>query len=192
MKKNTMDENIELYLDDAKDRMEKALAYLEESLTKLRAGKASPTMLKDVKVEYYGTLTPLTQMANVGTADARTIVIQPWDKSTISDVEKAIMKANLGFNPTNNGEIIRIQVPELTEERRQQLSKNVKSEGENAKIAIRNVRRDIVTEIKKLEKEGVSEDTVKEGQDLIQKLTDDFVAKIDKIIEAKQKDILSV
>lgn len=187
-----MDENIELYLDDAKDRMGKSLAHLEESLSKLRAGKASPAMLKDIKVEYYGTLTVLSQMANIGTADARTIVIQPWDKSSISEIEKAIMKANLGFNPTNNGEIIRITVPELTEERRQQLSKNVKLEGENAKIAIRNIRREIVTEIKKLEKEGVSEDFVKEGQQLIQKITDDYIKKIDKIIEAKQNDIMEV
>lgn len=187
-----MDENIELYLDDAKERMEKSLVHLEESLSKLRAGKASPAMLKDIKVEYYGTLTPLTQMANIGTADARTIVIQPWDKSSISEIEKAIMKANLGFNPTNNGEIIRITVPELTEERRRQLSKSVKSEGENAKIAIRNIRRDIVSEIKKLEKEGVSEDVVKEGQKMVQKMTDDYITKIDKIIEAKQNDIMEV
>jgi ribosome recycling factor len=187
-----MNEEIQMYLDDAKERMEKALGHLEEELTKIRAGKANPAMLKDVKVEYYGTLTPLTQMANVGTADARTIVIQPWDKKMIAEVEKAIMKANLGFNPTNNGEIIRIQVPELTEERRTELSKMVKQEGEKAKVAVRNIRRDAITDIKKLEKEGVSEDMVKEGQDKVQKITDDFTKKIDTIIDAKQKDIMSV
>ena len=187
-----MDENIQMYLDDARERMEKALSHLEEELTKIRAGKANPSMLKDVKVDYYGQETPLTQMSNVGTADARTIVIQPWEKKMIPEVEKAILKANLGFNPTNNGEIIRIQVPELTEERRQQLAKQVKQEGENAKIAVRNIRRDTINEIKKLEKEGISEDASKEGQDEVQKITDEFTKKIDKIIEAKQADIMSV
>lgn len=187
-----MNEEIQMYLDDAKERMDKALVHLEDELTKIRAGKASPAMLKDVKVDYYGTLTPLTQMANVGTADARTIVIQPWEKKMIGEVEKAIMKANLGFNPVNNGELIRIQVPELTEERRQQLSKMVKQEGENAKIAIRNVRRESINDIKKLEKEGVSEDESKDAQENVQKLTDDFSQKVDTIIEAKQKDIMSV
>ncbi len=187
-----MNEEIQMYLDDAKERMEKALAHLEEELGKIRAGKASPAMLKDIKVDYYGSLTPLTQMANVGTSDARTIVIQPWEKKMIGEVEKAILKANLGFNPVNNGEIIRIQVPELTEERRQQLSKMVKQEGENAKIAIRNIRRDSISEIKKLEKEGVSEDESKEAQELIQKLTDNNTKKVDSIIEAKQTDIMNV
>lgn len=187
-----MNEEIQMYLDDAKERMDKALVHLEEELTKIRAGKASPAMLKDVKVDYYGTLTPLTQMANVGTADARTIVIQPWERKMISEVEKAIMKANLGFNPVNNGELIRIQVPELTEERRQQLSKMVKQEGESAKIGVRNIRRDSINDIKKLEKEGVSEDESKDAQEIVQKLTDDFSQKIDTIIEAKQKDIMNV
>ncbi len=188
-----MNEEVEMYMDDAKDRMEKALSHLESELTKIRAGKATPAMLKDVKIDYYGTITPLTQMANVGTADARTIVIQPWEKKMIGEVEKAILKANLGFNPVNNGEIIRINVPELTEERRQQLSKQVKNEGENAKIAIRNIRRDTLSEIKKLEKDKtISEDESKGVQDDVQKMTDANVAKIDKIIEAKQKDILSV
>lgn len=188
-----MNEEVEIYMDDANERMEKALNHLETELSKIRAGKASPSMLKDVKVDYYGSLTPLTQMANVGTADARTIVIQPWEKKMIGEVEKAIMKANLGFNPVNNGEIIRIVVPELTEERRQQLSKMVKTEGENAKIAVRNIRRDTIAEIKKLEKDKeISEDESKGIQDDIQKLTDDYTSKVDKIIDAKQKDIMSV
>ena len=187
-----MNEEIQMYLDDAKERMQKALAHLEEELGKIRAGKASPAMLKDIKIDYYGSLTPLTQMANVGTADARTIVIQPWEKKMIGEVEKAILKANLGFNPVNNGELIRIQVPELTEERRQQLSKMVKQEGENSKIAIRNIRRDTISEIKKLEKEGVSEDESKEAQEMVQKFTDNNTKKVDTIIEAKQTDIMSV
>jgi len=188
-----MNEEAEIYMDDAKERMEKALNHLESELTKIRAGKASPSMLKDVKVDYYGQLSPLTQMSNVGTADARTIVIQPWDKKMIGEIEKAILKANLGFNPVNNGEIIRIVVPELTEERRQQLSKMVKTEGENAKIAVRNIRRDTITELKKLEKDKtISEDESKGLQDDIQKITDDYTNKIDKIIDAKQKDIMIV
>ncbi len=187
-----MNEEVELYMEDAKERMDKALLHLEEELGKLRAGKASPSMLKDIKLDYYGQITPLTQMANVGTADARTIVIQPWEKKMIGEIEKAILKANLGFNPVNNGEIIRIVVPELTEERRQHLSKMVKTEGENAKVAIRNIRRDTITEIKKLEKDGLSEDLSKNVQDDVQKLTDDYTSKINKIIEAKQKEIMSI
>lgn len=188
-----MNEEVQLYIEDAEERMKKALNHLESELSKIRAGKASPSMLKDVKVDYYGQQTPLTQMSNVGTSDARTIVIQPWEKKMIGEVEKAILKANLGFNPVNNGEIIRVVVPELTEERREKLSKMVKNEGENAKIAVRNVRRDAISEIKKLEKDhSVSEDESKNGQDEIQKLTDKYTDKIDKIIDAKQNDIMSV
>ncbi len=187
-----MNEELQMYMDDAKERMEKALSHLEEELSKIRAGKATPSMLKDVKVDYYGQQTPLTQTANVGTADARTIVIQPWEKKMIGEIEKAILKANLGFNPVNNGEIIRIVVPELTEERRQQLSKQVKTEGENAKISIRNIRRDTISSIKDLEKNGLSEDISKDTQNDVQKLTDDFGGKIDKIIEAKQNDVMSI
>ncbi len=187
-----MSEELQMYMDDAKERMEKALNHLEEELSKIRAGKATPSMLKNVKVDYYGQQTPLTQTANVGTADARTIVIQPWEKKMIGEIEKAILKANLGFNPVNNGEIIRIVVPELTEERRQQLSKQVKTEGENAKIAIRNIRRDTISGIKDLEKNGLSEDISKDTQNDIQKLTDDFSEKIDKAIEAKQNDVMSI
>ncbi len=188
-----MNEDAQIYMDDATDRMAKALNHLEDELSKIRAGKASPAILKDLKVEYYGTPTPLTQMANVGTADAKTIVIQPWEKKMIGEIEKAIMKANLGFNPVNNGEIIRIVVPDLTEERRIQLTKQVKNEGEDAKIAIRNIRRDIIAEIKKLEKDHtISEDESKDIQEDIQKHTDTYTKKIDSIIEAKQKDIMSI
>lgn len=186
-------EEAQLYIDDAKDRMEKVISHLEIDLSKIRAGKANPAILNDVKVDYYGTLTPLNQMANIGTADARTIVIQPWDKSAIAAIEKAILKANLGFNPTNNGEIIRCIVPELTEERRQQLAKQVKTEGENARISIRNIRRDALNDIKKLEKDSkISEDISKQTQENVQKMTDKYIEKIDKIIDLKQKDILSV
>lgn len=187
-----MNEELEIYMDDAKERMAKALNHLEEELGKIRAGKASPSMLKDIKVDYYGTLTPLTQMANVGTSDARTIVVQPWEKKMIGEVEKAIMKANLGFNPVNNGEIIRIVIPDLTEERRVQLTKQVKTEGENAKISTRNIRRETISDIKALEKDGLSEDESKDAQDEVQKMTDSNTKKVDEIIEAKQADIMSI
>lgn len=187
-----MNEEVEIYMDDATERMEKALNHLEDELGKIRAGKASPSMLKDIRVDYYGQITPLTQMANVGTSDARTIVIQPWEKNMIGEVEKAILKANLGLNPVNNGEIIRIQIPDLTEERRIILTKQVKTEGENAKIAIRNIRRDTISEIKALEKDGLSEDASKDYQDDVQKLTDKNTKNVDEIIDAKQNDIMSI
>lgn len=188
-----MYEEAQKLLDSAKEKMEKAIIFLEENISKIRAGKANPAILADIKVDYYGNPTPLKQIANLGTSDARTILIQPWDKSTISAIEKAILKANLGFNPTNNGEIIRITVPELTEERRQQLSKQVKQEGENAKVAVRNIRRDVLNDIKKIEKESkITEDESKKAQDELQKLTDKNIERIDKIIELKQKDIMSI
>ena len=187
-----MNEEVEIYMDDAVERMGKALKHLEDELGKIRAGKATPAMLKDVRVDYYGQVTPLTQMSNVGTSDAKTIVIQPWEKNMIGEIEKAILNANLGFNPVNNGEIIRIQIPNLTEERRVKLTKQVKTEGENAKIAIRNIRRDTITEIKALEKDGLSEDASKDYQDDVQVLTDKNTKKIDEIIDAKQNDIMSI
>ena len=187
-----MNEELELYMDDGKERMQNTLKHLESELSKIRAGKASPDMLKSIKVDYYGTLTPLTQVANVGTSDAKTIVIQPWEKPMIGVIEKAIQKSNLGFNPVNNGEIIRINVPDLTEERRIKLSKQAKSEGENAKISIRNIRRDVISEIKDLEKEGLSEDLSKKAQSEVQDLTNDYSTKVDKSIEVKETDIMSI
>jgi len=187
-----MNEEAEMYLDDAKERMSESVKHLENELSKISAGKANPNMLRGLNVDYYGTPTPLTQVANVGTSDARTIVIQPWEKPMIVVIEKEIMKANLGFNPVNNGEIIRINVPELTQERRQQLAKQVKNEGENTKIAIRNVRRDAISEIKKLEKEGLSEDYSKTIQEEVQKATDSEIKNVDKFIEAKDVEITSI
>ena len=187
-----MNEEVELYMDDCKERMQSSLKHLEDELTKIRAGKASPDMLKSIKVDYYGQITPLTQIANVGTADARTIVIQPWEKAMIVPIEKEIMKSNLGFNPVNNGEIIRINVPDLTEERRIKLAKQVKNEGENAKISIRNIRRDVISAIKDLEKEGLSEDQSKDAQTKVQDLTNNYSTKVDKFVEAKEKDLMSL
>ena len=193
-----MTEEVQMYLDDAQSRMQKALKHLEEELAKIHTGKASPAMLKEVTVDYYGTRVPLNQVAAVGVKDPRTIVVQPWEKSMLSVIEKEILKANLGFNPTNNGEVLFINVPELTEERRKQLVKIVKQEGEQAKIAVRNIRRDILKEIKKLEKGDnefdikISEDESKEAQDKVQKFTDDFIEKINKIVDLKAKELMTV
>ncbi len=187
-----MNEEVQMYLDDTQDNMQKAVKHLESELVKLRAGKANPHLLNGIQIDYYGTRTPLSQVANVGTADAQTIVIQPWEKSLIEIIEKEIMKANLGFNPSNNGEYIRINVPALTEERRRALVKQVKTEGETAKISVRTARREGLEEIKKLQKEGLSEDEVKRIEEQIQKMTDEFVKKIDLILEAKEKDIMTI
>jgi len=187
-----MNEEVAMFFDDAKERMQGALNHLESELAKIRAGKASPSMLAGLNVDYYGVITPLNQVANVGTMDAKTIVIQPWEKAMIEPIEKEIRKANLGFNPVNNGEIIRIVVPALTEERRKTLMKQVKNEGEAAKIAVRNVRRDTNEELKKLQKDGLAEDEVKKAELDVQKITDEHIAKVDKILESKEKEVMSV
>ncbi len=187
-----MNEEVEMYLEDAKENMQSSISHLEKELQQLRVGKANPAMVTGLNVDYYGTMTPLTQVANVGTTDAQTIVIQPWEKTMIEPIEKEIMKANLGFNPVNNGEIIRINVPPLTEERRLALVKQVKSEGENAKISIRNNRRDAIDSLKKMLKEGLSEDEEKDAEAEVQKLTDKFTSQTDSIIEKKEKEIMTV
>lgn len=185
-------EEIELYLDDAKDTMEKALKHLAIELTKIRAGKASAQMLDGIQVEYYGTMTPLNQVASVNTPDARTIVVKPFEKKLIGEVEKAIRNSNIGLAPNNDGELIRLSVPPLTEERRRDLVKKVKQEVEVAKVNVRNIRKDTNDDIRKLVKEGVSEDAVKQGEERVQKLTDSFIARIDETFVAKEKDILVV
>ena len=185
-------EEIELFLDDAKDTMEKALKHLAIELTKIRAGKASTQMLDGIQVEYYGTPTPLNQVAALNTPDARTIVVKPFEKKLIAEVEKAIRNSNVGLSPTNDGELIRLNVPPLTEERRRDLVKKVKQEVETAKVNVRNIRKDTNDDIRKLVKEGVSEDAVKMGEERVQKLTDSFIARVDEVFAAKEKDILSV
>jgi len=185
-------EELELYMDAAKEGMEAAIEHLEKDLAKIRAGKASPSMLESVKIDYYGTVSPISQVANITTPDARTIFIQPWDKSVIVTIEKAILAANLGFNPANNGEVIRIMVPPLTEERRIQLAKQVRALGENAKIAVRNQRRDAIEEIKKLKKDGLSEDIAKDSEQDVHKTHEDYIRKIDVIVAAKEKEIMTV
>ena len=187
-----MTEDVQLIMDIADESMKNSLTHLEKELMKLRAGKANPSMLDSIKVDYYGQLSPLNQIANVGTQDAQTIVIQPWDKSMTEPIEKEIMKANLGFNPVNKGDILIINVPPLTEERRRELVKFVKAESESCKISIRNARRDAIDGLKDLKEEGLSEDIQKKSEDKVQKLTDDYSKKTDQIIEAKEKDIMTV
>ncbi|WP_010269474.1 ribosome recycling factor [Paenibacillus senegalensis] len=177
---------------NAEDRMEKAIAALQKELASLRAGRATPALLDRVLVEYYGTMTPVNQLANITTPDARSLYIQPWDKSSIGAIEKAIMKSELGLTPSNDGSAIRIVLPALTEERRADLVKMTRKYGEEAKVAIRNIRRDANDEIKKREKTDISEDESRRHQDDIQKLTDKYVAEVDKILAVKEKDITEV
>ncbi len=179
-------------LSGIQQNMNKAIDHLETELSKIRAGRASTQMLEGVHVDYYGTSTPLSQVANVSTPDARTIAIQPWEKSMITPIEKAITVANLGFNPQNDGLIIRIVVPPLTEERRKELVKKTKAEGEHARITIRNLRRDANEMIKKEIKNHLPEDVAKETENKIQHLTNTYIEKIDKHLETKEKEIMTV
>ena len=183
-------QEIEFILDSAKEQMDGAIKHLEISFSKIRAGKASPQMLDNVSIDYYGAITPLSQASNINTPDARTISVQPWDKSMLELMEKAIIDANLGFNPMNNGEMIIINVPPLTEERRIQLVKQAKSESENAKVSIRNARKDANDELKKLS--GISEDILKDSEAEVQNITNEFVAKIDAFFSNKEQEILTV
>lgn len=185
-------EEIEFILDSTKESMVGSIAHLEKEFLNIRAGKASPQMLGSVFVDYYGSQTPLSQVSNVNVPDARTIAIQPYEKSMLQTIEKAIMVANLGFNPMNNGENIIISVPPLTEERRRDLVKQAKAEAEDAKISIRNARKDANTDIKKLEKEGTSEDICKSAEEDIQKLTDSFIRKVEEHLVIKEAEIMKV
>jgi len=187
-----MNDLIKKQLNDAKGLMEKAITHTDAELVKIRAGKASPAMLDSVVVEYYGSPTPLSGVASVNTPDPRTIVVQPWEKSILSAIEKAIIDSNVGLNPQNDGSVIRLNVPPLTEERRKDLVKKVKEEAERGKVAIRNIRKDSNSKIQKLKSEGVSEDEIKGGEAEVQKLTDGFIVKVDKLAEAKEKDIMTV
>jgi ribosome recycling factor len=187
-----MNEEIEFTIDETSEGMHLAVLHLEKELQKLRAGKASAQMLDGVKIDYYGVLTPIEQTANISTPDGRQIIVQPWDKSVLGLIDKAIQAANLGFNPRNEGEILRIQVPPLTEERRRDLVKKAKTEAENARIAIRNIRRNANETAKKLKKDGVPEDEIEKLEATIQKMTDEYIARVDKIFEIKEKDIMTV
>lgn len=187
-----MNELIKKQLDDAKAHMEKAIEFCDNELVKIRAGKAMPTMLDGIFIDYYGTPTALNQIAAVNTPDARTLVVQPWEKTMLIPIEKAIMEANIGLNPQNDGIIIRLNVPPLTEERRRDLVKKVKEEAEKGRVAIRNIRKDANEKIKRSKGEGVSDDEIKTGEAEVQKLTDGNIVRIDKLMELKEKDIMTV
>ncbi|MFA7473858.1 MAG: ribosome recycling factor [Spirosomataceae bacterium] len=185
-------EEIEFYLEEAKETMEGAIKHLNIELAKIRAGKASPQMLDGIKIEYYGSLSPLNNVATITTPDTRTITIKPFERKLISDIERAIVNSNLGLSPANDGEVIRLSIPPLTEERRKELAKRAKGEIETAKINVRNIRQDANNSIRKLAKEGVAEDLIKLGEERVQKITDSFIARIDQIYIAKEKDIMEV
>lgn len=187
-----MTEEIDFILDSTQESMNGSVAHLEKSFLNIRAGKASPQMLGSVFVDYYGSATPLSQVANVNVPDARTITITAWEKKMLQPIEKAIQIANLGFNPMNNGDMIIISVPPLTEERRRDLAKQAKAEAEDAKVSVRNVRKDANNDIKKLEKEGTSEDMCKSAEEEVQNLTNSYIKKIDELLAAKEAEIMKV
>lgn len=187
-----MNEEVKMYMDEAKEQMQNAIVHLENELAKIRAGKANPKILNDVLVEYYGSPTPLSQIANITAPDPRTIAVQPWEKNMLAPIQKAIMNANLGFNPDNNGEIVRINVPPLTEERRKELVKQSKGVGETAKVSVRNARRDAIDAFKKMVKEGLPEDAAKDAETEVQKITDIYNKKVDEILAQKEKDIMTI
>ncbi len=187
-----MQEDIDLIIEVAEEHMQKAVEHLEKELGMIRAGKANPKILDGILVDYYGSMTPLNQVSSISTPDPRTIAIQPWEKASIGPIEKAIMAANLGLNPDNNGDTIRINVPPLTEERRQNLVKQVKKEGEDARIGIRSARRISNEELKKLKDNGLSEDLEKDAEAEVQKLTDKFVKNISDILAQKESEIMTV
>ncbi|MGY8977590.1 MAG: ribosome recycling factor [Cytophagales bacterium] len=185
-------EEVDFFLEHAVETMGKSLARLSQELTKIRAGKAMPNMLDALNVDYYGNSTPVHQVASITTPDARTLIIKPWEKAMIGEIEKAIINSDLGLNPQNDGEIVRINIPALTEERRMILVKQAKAAAENGKVSIRNIRKDTNEQLKKLLKEGASEDLIKDAEAKVQKHTDEHVKKIDGIFEVKEKDIMTL
>jgi len=187
-----MNDDVELVHEITRERMDKAIEHLDNELVRIRAGKANVHILDGVMVKYYGTPTPLNQVSNISTPDAKTILVQPWEKGMIDPIEKAIQSSNVGITPVNNGEVIRLTIPQLTEDRRRNLVKQVKNEGENARVSIRNSRRDANDELKKMQKEGLSEDEAKMAEDNIQKLTDEYIEKVDNIVQAKEEDIMTI
>lgn len=185
-------EEMEMHIMDAEEHMKKAIQHLEYEISHVRAGRANPSMLDGLKVDYYGAMTPLNQVANIATPDARTINIQPWEKKMLGEIEKVIFQANLGITPMNNGELIRLSIPPLTEERRKDLVKQVKHIGETSKVTIRNARKAGNEEIKKLQKGGLPEDVAKDAEDRIQKLTDKYSAEVEKHLSVKEQEIMTV
>ena len=185
-------EEIQLYLDDAKESMEKFLVHLGQELSKIRTGKAMPNMLDGLAIEYYGSPTPIQQVAAVTVPDARSLCIKPFEKQLLKDIERAIINSNLGFNPSNDGEMIRINLPMLTEERRIQLVKQAKSEADTGKVRIRNIRKEVNEDLRKLIKEGAAEDAIKDAEAKVQKLTDAFIVRIDDVLAKKEVEIMTV
>jgi ribosome recycling factor len=187
-----MSEEVSLALEVADDSMQKAISHLEAELVKIRAGKANPQMLDGITVDYYGTPTALNQIGNVSVLDARTLTVQPWEKNMLQPIERAIINSNIGINPQNDGNIIRLFLPPLTEERRKELVKRCQGEGEHCRVAIRNVRRDAIESIKKAQKNGLSEDAAKDAEADIQELTNKFIAMVDKHLVQKEKEIMAI
>lgn len=187
-----MSEDLQLHIKDASQSMEKAIAHLEVELGKMRAGRANPQMFDGLVVDYYGSPTPIARVGNISVADARTLTIQPWEKNMLQPIERSIIAANLGVTPQNDGSIIRIFLPPLTEERRKEIVKRVQAEGEQSKVAIRNIRRDAIEQVKKLQKNGLSEDIALDAEKEIQDITNKFIATVDKHLASKEKEIMSV
>lgn len=185
-------EELELYIMEARDHMEKTVHHVSHSLAKIRAGRAMPNMLDGLIVTYYGNPTPINQVASVNTPDARTLVIKPWEKNMIHEIEKAIINSDLGLNPQNDGEMVRLNIPPLTEERRRELAKHSKTEAEHGRVSIRNIRKDTNEHLKRLLKEHVSEDEVKKAETKVQELTDEYIRKIDDVLAHKEKEIMTV
>lgn len=181
-----------MIVSDTSQQMKKAISHLETELSKIRAGKATPMIVDGIYVEYYGAPTPLAQVANITIPDARTIMLQPWEKQMLGPIEKAIIASNIGLNPQNDGNIIRLFLPPLTEERRKELVKRVNNEGEQAKIAVRSIRRDAIEQIKKEQKDGLSEDAAKDGENEVQGVTDKYIALVDQHCKDKDKEIMTI
>jgi len=187
-----MSEDLDFILEDLEDSMKKAISHLEVELIKIRAGKATPSIIDGINVDYYGAPTPVSQVANISILDVRTISIQPWEKKMLPQIERAIMQANIGITPQNDGNQIRLFLPPLTEERRRELFKKASNEGEQSKVAIRNIRRDSIEEIKKLQKDGLSEDISKDAEEAVQAVTDRFITLVDKLLVGKEKEMMSI
>jgi ribosome recycling factor len=187
-----MTDDLSFILEEGKESMTRAINHLEAELVKIRAGKANPTMLDGIVVDYYGNPTPINQVGNISAMDARTISIQPWEKNMLQPIERAIIAANIGINPQNDGNIIRLFLPPLTEERRREMVKRSNGEGEQAKVAVRSIRREAIEQIKKLQKDGLSEDQAKDAETEIQEMTDKFISLVEKHLAAKEKEIMSV
>jgi ribosome recycling factor len=187
-----MTEEIQFYLSEAEESMEKAVQHTSSELTKIRAGKASPAMVEDLRVDYYGSPTPISQIANIATPDARTLLIKPWEKNMLGEINKAIKNSDLNLNPQQEADAIRLNIPALTEERRRDLVKQVKNETENGKISIRNVRKDVNDSLRKLQKEGTSEDAVRDAEARVQKMTDNYIVKVDELLTKKEAEIMTI